>query len=383
MKQRPDATGVHAHMLLPQTGEPPARLAIDVLGRFDAAIDDEPVAAERWPSLRAAHLVQLLALQPRQRMSRDLAIDALWPQLDPDAGAANLRKALHHGRQALGRHDGITLLGGELVLWPERPVRVDADTFEQQARTALRQHDPVVVSTLEFVLMGAAAAYAAAGDAAAAHACTRARSDVLAAAGRADAASATATPAGSTHDTGAGAAPSTKRARADGNHGPSSQAHSNGNTERAASAGVAPEAAARATPGDDHGSAAAGQGASSSGVGGGNLAEAVVLEGEGAGSVARPVYSVAQLRSLRPSAAVHGSDAGASGAGGGAEEGSGASSGASGAADEPWSGVTFAVVAEQPLQRQRARGKRGRGRGRGGGQHGGKGRSGGKHERAR
>ncbi|MCW5630748.1 MAG: AAA family ATPase [Rhodoferax sp.] len=142
MKQRPDATGVHAHMLLPQTGEPPARLAIDVLGRFDAAIDDEAIAAERWPSLRAAHLVQLLALQPRQRMSRDLAIDALWPQLDPDAGAANLRKALHHGRQALGRHDGITLLGGELVLWPERPVRVDADTFEQQARTALRQHDP-------------------------------------------------------------------------------------------------------------------------------------------------------------------------------------------------------------------------------------------------
>ena len=139
MKQRPDATGVHAHMLLPQTGEPPARLAIDVLGRFDAAIGDEPVAAERWPSLRAAHLVQLLALQPRQRMSRDLAIDALWPQLDPDAGAANLRKALHHGRQALGRHDGITLLGGELVLWPERPVRVDADTFEQQARTALRE----------------------------------------------------------------------------------------------------------------------------------------------------------------------------------------------------------------------------------------------------
>ena len=137
MKQRPDATGVHAHMLLPQTGEPPARLAIDVLGRFDAAIDDEPVAAERWPSLRAAHLVQLLALQPRQRMSRDLAIDALWPQLDPDAGAANLRKALHHGRQALGRHDGITLLGGS---WVEDPAAfIDTLTAGTPAGGSLRK----------------------------------------------------------------------------------------------------------------------------------------------------------------------------------------------------------------------------------------------------
>ncbi len=127
---------------LPGSGDPPSRLDVGLLGRFELAVDGKAIAAEEWASLRAAHLVQMLSLQPQRRMSRDLAIDALWPQLDPEAGAANLRKAMHHGRQALGRHDGITLQAGELVLWPERPVVVDADTFESRALAALRQRDP-------------------------------------------------------------------------------------------------------------------------------------------------------------------------------------------------------------------------------------------------
>lgn len=113
--------------------DPPARLDIDLLGRFEVAVDGKAIAAERWPSLRATHLVQMLSLQPRHRMSRDFVIDALWPQLDPEAGAANLRKAMHHARQALGRHDGVTLQVGELLLWPHGPVVVDTDTFEARA----------------------------------------------------------------------------------------------------------------------------------------------------------------------------------------------------------------------------------------------------------
>lgn len=126
----------------PDAGDPPAQLDIGLLGRFEAAVDGKAICADRWPSLRATHLVQLLSLQPRHRMSRDLVIDALWPQLDPEAGAANLRKAMHHGRQALGRHDAIILRAGELLLWSERPVVVDAETFETRAWAALRQRDP-------------------------------------------------------------------------------------------------------------------------------------------------------------------------------------------------------------------------------------------------
>jgi DNA-binding SARP family transcriptional activator len=107
-----------------------------------SSVDGEAIAVERWPSLRATHLVQMLSLQPDHRMSRDLVIDALCPQLDPEAGAANMRKAMHHARQALGRHDSVTLRAGELLLWPDRPVVVDTDTFEAHAVAALRGRDP-------------------------------------------------------------------------------------------------------------------------------------------------------------------------------------------------------------------------------------------------
>ena len=120
----------------------PSRLDVVLLGRFAVFIDGVELAAPRWPSLRAAQLVQLLSLQPRQRMSRDALIDALWPQLEPAAGAANLRKATHHARQALGRHDGILLQAGALLLWPDQPLGVDAQQFEQQADAALALRDP-------------------------------------------------------------------------------------------------------------------------------------------------------------------------------------------------------------------------------------------------
>ncbi len=119
------------------TYDPVSRLEVSLLGGFSVAIDGAPLAAERWPSLRAAQLVQLLSLAPRQRLTRERVTDALWPQLEPDAAAANLRKAAHHARQALGRHDSLLLQGGEVLLWAHGPVAVDADVYEQLAITAL------------------------------------------------------------------------------------------------------------------------------------------------------------------------------------------------------------------------------------------------------
>ena len=117
--------------------EPASRLEVRLLGGFSVSIDGAEVAAERWPSLRSAQLVQLLSLAPQRRMTRDRVVDTLWPQLEPDAGAANLRKAAHHARQALGRHDGVVLHGGEVVLWAHGVVAVDVDRFEQLAQAAL------------------------------------------------------------------------------------------------------------------------------------------------------------------------------------------------------------------------------------------------------
>ncbi|MEP7280935.1 MAG: AAA family ATPase [Rubrivivax sp.] len=113
------------------------RLEVRLLGAFSVSIDGIELATTRWPSLRAAQLVQLLSLAPQRRLTRDRVIDTLWPQLAPDAGAANLRKAAHHARQALGRHDSVLLQAGEVLLWPHGSVAVDADRFEALATTAL------------------------------------------------------------------------------------------------------------------------------------------------------------------------------------------------------------------------------------------------------
>ena len=44
------------------------RLDAFLLGRFAVAIDGVELAGDRWPSLRSAQRVQLLCLQPRQRL---------------------------------------------------------------------------------------------------------------------------------------------------------------------------------------------------------------------------------------------------------------------------------------------------------------------------
>ncbi|MBI3154813.1 MAG: AAA family ATPase [Burkholderiales bacterium] len=127
--------------LLHSSADPPLQLGVQLLGRFAVSVGSDGIPAQRWPSLRATHLVQLLSLQPRHRMTRDQVIDALWPQLEPEAGAANLRKATHHARQALGRHDALVVQGGELALWPDRPLVVDAEAFARRAEAALARRD--------------------------------------------------------------------------------------------------------------------------------------------------------------------------------------------------------------------------------------------------
>ena len=114
---------------------------VRVLGGFAVALDGVELAPEGWPGLRAAHLVQLLSLADGHRLLREQVIDALWPQLDPEAGAANLRKAAHHARRALGFRDAVRLQGGQVALCPSSTVAVDAVRFEQLADHALARRD--------------------------------------------------------------------------------------------------------------------------------------------------------------------------------------------------------------------------------------------------
>lgn len=121
---------------------------IRLLGGFQVRHGDRPLAAAGWPGRRSAELVQLLALSERRTQLRDQVIEALWPHLDPQAGAANLRKAAHHARQALGFPDAVELRGGLVTLFPGHRVETDADAFEHAAREALHQGDPAACAAV-------------------------------------------------------------------------------------------------------------------------------------------------------------------------------------------------------------------------------------------
>ncbi|MGA9635379.1 MAG: AAA family ATPase, partial [Solirubrobacterales bacterium] len=120
------------------------RPRIQLLGSFRAFVGGEAIEEDHWPGRRSMELVQLLALAKNHRLAREQASEALWPHLDPDAGAANLRKAAHHARRALSATDAVVLRAGSVALFPSQELEVDAERFEDRARAALRSGEPVV-----------------------------------------------------------------------------------------------------------------------------------------------------------------------------------------------------------------------------------------------
>jgi DNA-binding SARP family transcriptional activator/tetratricopeptide (TPR) repeat protein len=112
-------------------------VSIELLGGFRVFVGGDELAAHAWATRRAAELVQLLALADDHRLTRDEVIEALWPHLDADAGAANLRKAAHHARQALADPEAVVLRGGQVALFPARSVETDVGRFEAEADASL------------------------------------------------------------------------------------------------------------------------------------------------------------------------------------------------------------------------------------------------------
>lgn len=118
------------------------RVHISVIGEFAVIVDGQTFAAPAFAGRRPVELVQLLSLADGRTLLRDQVLESLWPQLDPAAGAANLRKAAHHARRALGQDDAVVLRGGSVSLFPDRPVAIDVDEFEAAAAQALTEGDP-------------------------------------------------------------------------------------------------------------------------------------------------------------------------------------------------------------------------------------------------
>lgn len=117
-------------------------MCIRTLGEFRVTVETRDIPAVAWRHRRSAELVKLLAIAPGLSAQRDAVIDLLWPDLGPSAGAANLHKAAHYARRAMGDQRAIVLAGERVALWPDATVEVDARLFEEEARRALRTGDP-------------------------------------------------------------------------------------------------------------------------------------------------------------------------------------------------------------------------------------------------
>jgi DNA-binding SARP family transcriptional activator/tetratricopeptide (TPR) repeat protein len=127
----------------PSTSMSPApdHVEIRMLGCFGVTIAGREVPADAWAGRRSLELVQLLALAPGRQLIRDRVIDALWPHLEAEAGAANMRKAAHYARRALDDPESIVLRGGRVSLFPARCVTADFEQFEARAAEALATGD--------------------------------------------------------------------------------------------------------------------------------------------------------------------------------------------------------------------------------------------------
>jgi DNA-binding SARP family transcriptional activator len=117
------------------------RVQLDLLGQFRVSVDGRATTAADWRRTRSVALVKLLALAKRYRLHREEVMEALWPDLPPDAAAANLRKAIHFTRRALGAREIIILDGEMVALAPGAELVVDAALFEAEATAALRSND--------------------------------------------------------------------------------------------------------------------------------------------------------------------------------------------------------------------------------------------------
>jgi DNA-binding SARP family transcriptional activator len=131
-----------------------SRVEIELLGTFTVSIDGREVAGRRWEHRRAADLVALLALAPGRRLPRDQVIDALWPEVLSENGAANLHKAAHHARRALGRSDAVVLRSGSAALFPDSEVDSDVVRFDVAAQRALGVGDPAVCAAAADLYVG-------------------------------------------------------------------------------------------------------------------------------------------------------------------------------------------------------------------------------------
>ncbi|MBA2454591.1 MAG: hypothetical protein H0V47_15580, partial [Chloroflexia bacterium] len=134
----------HVHRSDTTKGPPP--LHVQLLGGFQVTVGDRIVPDAAWRTQKARGLVKLLCLAPNHQLHREQVLDLLWPELETEAAAANLRSTVHAVRRALepGRANTsrpcLQLRRDVLALDAEGGLEIDVETFNIAAEDAFNHH---------------------------------------------------------------------------------------------------------------------------------------------------------------------------------------------------------------------------------------------------
>ncbi len=128
-------------------------LEINCLGGFRAMRGKVPVRDSEWKSRRAKQFVKLLAAQDGYAVSRDSALEALWPNTDPDTLGPAFNSMLHRARKVLepknvpGKsascilyNDGVLMLNKDLVRTDVGQLLYHLDTTDRM-RSSQKSED--------------------------------------------------------------------------------------------------------------------------------------------------------------------------------------------------------------------------------------------------
>ena len=135
------------------TGQAQA-LQVRLLGPFAVSLGGR--TAGPWPRPSARRLCELVLVSPGRRVSRDLAGEELFGDLDPRAAARAVSKALSMARSTLAElgEPATTLLSADLGhIWAAPDAQIDAEAHTEALRTGLtmspgRQRDDQLVAAL-------------------------------------------------------------------------------------------------------------------------------------------------------------------------------------------------------------------------------------------
>src|ERR1700753_3021810 len=116
-------------------GEKTDMLRMSLLG--EQTLRDDPTGSLPVRSSRAVALVAFLAVHAGSPQSRQRIAGLLWPESADAQALTNLRRELHHLRQALG-DDPSLLVTPRTLCWRDRPSsRVDVRIFAREHAACL------------------------------------------------------------------------------------------------------------------------------------------------------------------------------------------------------------------------------------------------------